>query len=221
VKDDFKTILFDVEGTLVDFQWRLEEAETESAALLKRHNLLPGNSPRIHYAQAMNLALEIQEKTGQGEVASKLALIYDRYDADALTRWQVRPGVHAGLRKIKGRGLRTGLVSNVGRYSLDLALERLALRSGLDTTVSRNESRWLKPHPGGILLALEKLGGRKARALFVGDSLDDVSAARQAGLPVMIIRGGQHTPARLKKAAPDGLVEDWSQFLAWLMSRCS
>ena len=216
-----KTILFDFEGTLVDFQWRLEDAEAEAAALLKKYEVLRGNRPRIHYARAMNRALEHRQKTGQAQVVSELALIYDRYDADALSRWKVRPGVHVMLQKIRTWGVKTGLVSNVGRKHLDLALEKLALGIGLDATVSRDEALWLKPHPRGILLALEKLGSLKPQALFIGDSLDDVSAARHAGLQVMIITGGQHSLRPLQKAAPEGIFKDWKEFLFRLKGLCS
>jgi phosphoglycolate phosphatase len=215
------TILFDFEGTLVDFQWRLDEAEAEAAALLKKHKILGGNRLRIHYARAMNRALEHRQRTGQGQVVSELALIYDRYDADALRRWQVRPGVHVMLQEIRTWGLKTGLVSNVGRKNLDSALEKLSLRSGLDTTVSRDEALWLKPHPGGILLALERLDCLEPQALFIGDSLDDVSAARQAGLQVMIITGGQHPLRPLQKAAPEGIFKDWKELLLRLRGLCS
>ena len=144
-----KALIFDFEGTLVDFQWRLAEAEAEGSAALANLGMLREGS-RGSYADLMNIALRYQENFGRSEGVTALSAIYDRFDADALTRWQVRDGVLETLKEIKNRGFWTGLVSNVGTDSLSKALERLGLNSFLDVSISRNEARWLKPHPAGI-----------------------------------------------------------------------
>ncbi|TIT83685.1 MAG: HAD family hydrolase, partial [Mesorhizobium sp.] len=47
-----------------------------------------------------------------------------------------------------------------------------------------------KPAPDALLLALDQLGVEPADALMVGDSSSDVDAARAAGMPVVLLRGG-------------------------------
>ena len=135
-----------------------------------------------------------------------LSLIYDRLDADALTRWQVREGVRETLKEIKKRGFLTGLVSNVGGASLSKALERLGLRSFLDAPVSRNDARWLKPHPAGIQMVCRRLGCKAQEVWYVGDSLDDIKAARNAGVPVAVVQGGQNPLAEIREAKPDWII---------------
>lgn len=209
-------LIFDFEGTLVDFQWRLKEAETEAGQLLADLGIVEMVQARVHYAEGMNMALEHEERTGSAQGVLGLAAIYDRYDADALARWQIRPGVQDILPLLRNRGLKTGLVSNVGLKSLEEALIRLDLSPYLDVIISRNEARWLKPHPQGIDLACERLGCRKETVCFLGDSLDDVLAAKRAGVPVIIVSGGQHSPEKIQDAGPDGIIGDWPELFLLL-----
>ena len=214
-----KGLLFDFEGTLVDFQWRLAEAEAEALRILTQCRIPTESRSSPHYAEAMNLALRHQERTGRSEAFDLLSALYDRYDADALDRWQVRPGVKDLLPRIRDKGLKTGLVSNVGRTSLDRALIKLDLQAQIDFSVSRNEAHWLKPHPRGLLMACHGLGCRPSEVLYLGDSLDDIQAARGAGVAVIIISGGQHRLPEIKKAAPEGIIKDWEEFLPLLETR--
>ena len=58
-----------------------------------------------------------------------------------------------------------------------------------------------KPAPDGLLLALERLGGRPEDAAYVGDSPFDMQAARSAGLYAVGVEwGGIHTGAALGAA---------------------
>ena len=66
-------------------------------------------------------------------------------------------------------------------------LERFGVIIGADAVVEK------KPAPEGIWLALDKLGVAREEAVMVGDSVTDVEAARAAGLPVILIRGGYTT----------------------------
>jgi phosphoglycolate phosphatase len=209
-------LIFDFEGTLVDFQWRLEEAEAEAGQLLADLGIIGKAQTKVHYAEGMNLALEHHERTGSSQGVLSLAAIYDRYDADALVRWQIRPGIKEILTLLRERGIKAGLVSNVGLKSLEEALIRLDLRPFLDVIISRNDARWLKPHPQGIDLACERLGCSKETVCFLGDSLDDVLAAQRSGVPVIIVSGGQHSPKIIQESGPNGIIQDWQELFLLL-----
>lgn len=216
---NLKALIFDFEGTLVDFQWRLAEAEAEAGQLLAEMGIVGNKGTAVHYAEAMNRALEHSEGTGLGQAVLALSALYDRYDADALMRWQVRPGVLEILPFIKAMGFRTALVSNVGGKSLQAALSRLGLDDYLEVVISRNEARWLKPHPKGIELACERLGCRRDEVCFLGDSIDDIRAAQRAGVPVVILSGGQDARQKIQEALPDGILGGWDEVPLFLKQK--
>ena len=89
MKARYKAVLFDYEGTLVDFQWRLASAEEE----LRQACAALGCPTEGNYARLWNAAVAAAEPQGRlAEVRRVLQPIYDRWDADAATRWAPRPG---------------------------------------------------------------------------------------------------------------------------------
>jgi HAD superfamily hydrolase (TIGR01549 family) len=212
-----QAIIFDFEGTLVDFQWRLAEAEAEAKEVLFRFGLMEPEE-NLSYAEMLNRVLAADENPLQSAAEALLGEIYDRYDADALSRWQVRPGAGDVLEEIRRRGFKTGLVSNVGQAVLIAALEKLRLGPRLDEAVSRNEVERLKPDPAGLLLVCRRLGCPPERAWYVGDSLDDIRAARGAGVPVAVIAGGQDRLAEIRQAHPSWIIKELAELLPLLDS---
>lgn len=63
-----------------------------------------------------------------------------------------------------------------------IALERHDLLSHVEAVVGRDSVEGRKPDPGPLLAALEPLAVPPERALFVGDSATDETAADSAGL---------------------------------------
>jgi phosphoglycolate phosphatase len=178
--------------------------------------LEPGE--KLSYAEMMNRVLAEEENPAQSAGEALLGEIYDRYDAEALDRWRIRPGALEILGQLKARGLKTGLVSNVGRVVLDAALKRLGLQPWLDETVSRNEAGRLKPDPAGILLVCRRIGFPGNRVWYVGDSLDDIRAAQAAGVPVAIIQGGQDRLPELQRADPSWIIKELAELTLLLDS---
>jgi phosphoglycolate phosphatase len=140
------------------------------------------------------------------ELRAALCPIYDRWDANALTRWAPRPGAAALLRQFAAAGLRVGMVSNVGRRALGEALQRFGLAEFLKPVISRDEVTTMKPRAEGILRVLSAWQLSADAVLFVGDSRADVRGARAAGLRVAIIRGGECVEADFADDPPDFMI---------------
>ena len=202
-----RAAFFDFEGTLVDFQWRLAEGEAELRRAFAAFGYEGGVFTSGSYSTMWNAAVDLAAPHGRFD-ALRLALdpVYDRWDADALTRWTLRPGAATLLRALWEAGVEASIVSNIGRAALDAALERFGIAEALVRVVSRNDVTYLKPHAEGTLRALSASGAPAAASLFVGDSLADVHAARGAGMSVAIIRGGECDAAAFRTAPPDRFV---------------
>ena len=220
-KDFFKkveAVLFDFEGTLVDFQWNLAGAVQETIEMLKTSGFPIDRIRSRKYSTLMKEAMETASEMGRSpdEVREKIGAIYDRYDEDALTRWALRQKAKNFLSALKAKGIKTALVSNVGKKGLVKALQKLELHPFFDVIVTRNDVKAPKPHSEGIHLALNQLQVKKENTLFIGDSLDDVHAAKNAGLRVIIILGGENPKPDLLSANPDLLIQTYDELLASL-----
>jgi len=218
-----EAVLFDFEGTLVGHQWNRKGAVQET---LKRLNALGLPIDQLQgkkYSILKNEAMAIASEVGRfpDQVKDEVDAIYDRFDNDALSRWNLRPKVKDFLYSLKASGIRIGLVSNVGKKALEEAIKKLGLSSLFNILVSRNDVQHLKPNGDGIRLALNRLEVPEERALFIGDSIDDIQAAKEAGLRVIIILGGENSRPDLLSSGPDFLIQDYGELIACLKEdRC-
>lgn len=206
-----QAVLFDFEGTLVEFAWDLDAGE---AAL--RDGLVDLGFPRDlfasdSYATMWNRALRlVGALVGEGQLRARLGPVYDRFDLDALDRWRLRPGALETVADLHNRGLLVAVVSNIGRIALEPAVDRFGLADHLDLILTRNDVRFMKPDGEGLRRCLELLGVVAAQALFVGDSRTDVLAARDAGVRVAIVTGGESAPEAYGDLQPDAFLDGLS-----------
>jgi len=207
-----KAVLFDFEGTTVDFQWNLIDAEADLAEELEKMQFTTDClDPTEGYDLALNRAIEL---AGSGrsdfspeQVKERIGLIYDRYDLDALSRWKPLPCVMDTLTTLKNIGFMLGLITNAGSKAIKEALFRFNLTDIFDVTITRNDVLLFKPSGQGILAALSRLNIKKHEAVFVGDSVSDIMAARDAGIKVISVLGGQCTRSELLEHSPDYTID--------------
>ncbi len=100
------------------------------------------------------------------------------------------PGVDGTLRLLHGAGLSIAVVTNKHRRFATALLDRLNLANYVQVVVGGDTCERRKPDPLPLLFACESLGVPASRALMVGDSINDVMAARAAHIPVVCVPYG-------------------------------
>lgn len=213
-----EALLFDFEGTLVDHQWNRKEAVEETLKRLSPLGLPVDRLQGKKYSLLKNEAMAIAREIGQSpdEVKEVVDSVYERFDEDALLRWSLRPKAKEFLFLLKTSGIHTGLVTNLGSKTLKEGMKKLGLHSLFDVVVSRNDVLHLKPNGEGIRLALDHLGVLREKAFYIGDSLDDLQAAKEVGLRVIIILGGESSKSEILSREPDFLIQDYGELIACL-----
>ncbi len=118
------------------------------------------------------------------------------------------------LTALRGRGLRTGLLSNTHwpRALHERWLREAGLLDLLDARVYTSDLGHVKPHPEAFRALLGAVGVDPARAVFVGDRLrDDVSGAQALGMRTVHLTGrpveGWDVVPDAELVTLDGLVE--------------
>ena len=219
--EGIEAVLFDFEGTLVDEQWNVKEAVQETLERLRASGFSTEGLQAKKYSILMREAMQAASEAGRSpeEVREMIGAIYDRYDQDALSRWRLRPGAREVLHTLRSKGIKTALVSNVGKKGLELVFQKLELRSSFDLTVSRNDVQSMKPSGEGINLAIQRLPVGKEKAVFVGDSPDDIHAAREAGVKVILLAGNKKPERDFIAPQPDDLIRNFDELLAELLAK--
>ena len=103
--------------------------------------------------------------------------------------------VTPALRRLAGRGLRIGLISNSHR-SLSSFQQHFELEGLITAAVSSSEHGYLKPHPSIFEAALTLAGVDAAESVMVGDSLThDIEGARRVGMRGVLVHRAPTPPA--------------------------
>ncbi len=173
----YKALIFDFEGTLVNFAWDKESAVREVKEMLGKHGIHADGS----YAEIYNLISSEYPNLRDG-----IDRIYDKYDLLAFQKWRVKGEVYEVLPKIYGK---KAVVSNVNGDLLRRALMEYGIAKFFYIVVGRKDVDLLKPSDAGIKLAIESLGVEREEVLFVGDSISDLLACRKAGIDIAVVEG--------------------------------
>ncbi len=117
------------------------------------------------------------------EVGSELA---DALYACLLHQWQAYPDAVPTLRELRGRGIRTAILSNMG-LDLHPVLARQGLIPYLDAVVLSWECGAVKPAAAAFEAALQALGVSATQALMVGDNAIDDAGAAALGIRTLLL----------------------------------
>ena len=195
-------LLFDLDGTLIDSQRDIANAVHE---LQRRYDREPSPDAEVARFIGDGVAALVERAIGERpapELAEAVAFFKAHYRAHALDHTYVYPGVYDTLAALSDKKL--AVVTNKPVRISRHILTRLGLIRFFPVVIGGDSVQKKKPHPEGLLAALEQLGMRRPeRALMVGDSAQDVLAARAAGMRSCGIESNIGDPALMRRARPD------------------
>jgi pyrophosphatase PpaX len=210
----YRTVLFDLDGTLVDSAAMiLASFRHATRTVLRReipdHELLPAVGGPGLRAQMEALA---------PDRVDELIDVYSDHNIGLHPSLQACDGVLGLLETLKRQGRRLGVVTAKRRATLELAFEVLPeLEPFFDANVAAEDTERHKPDPAPILCALERLGATAEEAAYVGDAPFDIAAAKAAGVyAVAVTWGGMHARERVAAHEPDVFVDDAEDLYAVL-----
>lgn len=230
-----RAILFDKDGTLVDFQrtWGPavravmrqlasgDNAAYERLAAASRfveadQRFLP-DSPLIAEPTSVYGALWAAA-LGRPANAAFFAEI-DRLLCDATTRHLAAIGdPKTLLRSLAARGYRLGMVTNDAEVTARAHARKLGLDDVLEFIAGYDSGFGAKPDPGPVLAFAQAVGVPASETAVVGDSVHDLAAARAAGAIAIGVLTGPALSAILAPHA-DALLASPAELAAWLDSR--
>jgi len=198
----FRTIIFDLDGTLIDHFQAIYRSHAHTMARLG----LPAPSyAQVRAAVGGGLEKAIAHLAGPTRVAEALPIFRAYWDATLLDDVILLPGAHELLLSLHTRGISTAVLTNKLGASARLICDHLALTPLLATIVGATDTAWLKPDPALPQYVLAQLGADAADALMVGDSPYDVQTAHQSALPCWCVTTGTHTAEELTLAGADSV----------------
>jgi pyrophosphatase PpaX len=210
------TILFDLDGTLIDSIRLILDSYHHTLA---SHGLPPRTDEEWLRGVGTPLSVQFAEWRDDPSTIEALIATYREYNLkhhDSMVT--VYPGVVQAIEALKAAGLATGLVTSKNRQGAlrGLALARLELL--MDVLVCADEVDKPKPHPEPVEKAVALLGADPATTVYVGDSIHDMVSGRAAGVRTAAALWGPFGRHHLEGAEPDYWLERPAELLTLVES---
>jgi phosphoglycolate phosphatase len=188
------TIVFDLDGTLVDSAPDLVRALNETMDLeglprakLETVRLMVGQGARVLIERASAVHGVSFAPRRLDELTEEFVRFYA---ADIARHSRPFPGVTDALDALAALGAKFSVCTNKRTNLSVQLLDALGLADRFSAIVGADAVTERKPHPEHYRAAVTRAGGTVRRSVMVGDTLADVAAARAAGAPVAVVAFG-------------------------------
>ncbi len=186
-ENGYNTILFDLDGTLVDSL----PALTNSLNVILAEDKLPtlsqddvvnmvGDGINVLVKRAYTAAG--QDPSDDDSLKRLVTRFNTVYGADPSAGCSPFPFVAEIITGLIGLGYKVGVVTNKHEAPARTLLQKFSLMSLFEVLVGGDTTPHLKPHPEPFLHAADQLGVSPHHVIMVGDSINDIEGARRAGM---------------------------------------
>jgi phosphoglycolate phosphatase len=205
-----ETVLFDLDGTLIDSRVDLTSAVNaalESAGLPRKPegDVVPhvGNGLRVLMAGVFGpvdpAVLEKGIKTFEA--------YYEAHCVDATTLYE---NVGSALAELS-LSAKIGIVTNKPHHFAKKIIDQLGIGRSVGVVVGGDSFPEKKPHPRPLQEATRSLGGRIESTLMVGDGTQDIAAGKAAGIKTCAVRYGYGFSDEILKLKPDFVISRFTE----------
>ncbi len=216
-------LLFDLDGTLVD---SVEDIHVAVNALLAELGLATrtrdevatwvGNGARMLVERAIAGRFEgfrglDDEPSRHAHADRAMPRFRAIYETVCVDRTKPLAGATDSLEAARAAGVAVAIVTNKPLAPTQRIVDALGWRALVDAVIGGDSLPVRKPDPAPIHEALRLLGGGHAAAgaWMIGDSANDVGAARAARMPCVVVRGGYNHGRTVESLdpAPDAILD--------------
>ena len=204
------TILFDLDGTLVDSAPdligtlnRLLVEEGLPPVEMEAASTVIGSGARALLVHGFEAAGADVERARSEGLFERVLVDYAGHIADGSRPFD---GVVETLERLAARGAQLVVATNKRSDLSELLLEKLDLMRHFAAVVGPDRVSARKPSGAHLIEAVAKVGGDPARAVMVGDAAPDAEAARDAGMPCILATFG-YTPVPVEELGGDVLID--------------
>jgi phosphoglycolate phosphatase len=215
-------VVFDLDGTLLDTHVDLVESLNHTIAALDLEPVsyddlthLVGQGARVMIERACRLR-------GHPLEGDALPLLVERfvahYAGNMPGRTEPYPGLVAAMDRLRSEGYRLAVCTNK-MESLALGLlDKLDLVRYFDAISGGDTFPVRKPDARHLTGTIERAGGDIARTVMIGDSINDIAVAKNAGVPSIAVPFG-YSDVPVSSLDPDVIITHFDELTPQLIER--
>jgi phosphoglycolate phosphatase len=212
-----RTVVFDLDGTLVDtapdlinaLNFVLEREGLPPVPLLSARNMIGAGARKL-----IERGLELDGRAASVADITRLLGDFVAFYADHIADLS-RPfeGLESALDDLEGRGYHFAVCTNKLEWLSKLLLDRLGLSARFSAICGADTFGISKPDPGILQQTVARAGGHISSAIMVGDAGPDIGVARRAGIPVIGVAFG-YTEVPIAELKPDRVIRHMNELPA-------
>ena len=210
--DELRLVIFDFDGTLIDS--KCDIAASVNLTLMDMD--LPTRTPEeIFTFVGDGVKRLLRLSVGEGNEShyeKALAIFRKHYLAHCLDSTRFYEGLDSVFHSLQGKT--KALATNKSfEYTLRI-VEGLGVRDTFSAIECPTDTYDLKPDPGMLFRILDQLGIPPEHAVLVGDSTNDVRAAKAAGIRACAVGYGYGNREKVLALEPDHYCENPEDLIA-------
>lgn len=209
-------VIFDLDGTLL---YTLENLKESTDFALAKYNYAPISleQTKDFVGNGIRKLIEKAIPNGQKNINFEecLKTFKNHYSQNMYTKTRPYDGIMKMLENLKGKGIKTAVVSN----KFDSAAKELCekyFENLIDFVIGQSEKIPQKPSPEGVFEVIKHFGGNAQNCIYVGDSEVDIKTAKNANIPCISVSWGYRSKDLLKKEGAEIIVDKPEEILALL-----
>ena len=217
-KISFDIVGFDLDGTFLDTSADLTAAVNHALVEAGRAPLTIEQVKPMIGGGAKHMLAQTMDATGgctdeEFRRLYKLMLAY--YEAHIAVETRPFPGAVEAIDALAAMGVKLAIVTNKFENFAAKLLGEIGLRARFDALIGGDTmgTGFAKPHRAPIDEMIRRCGG--GRAAFVGDSIYDITAAKNAGIPNIAVRFG-FLMQPIEELGADAVIDDYAGLIPTL-----
>lgn len=129
---------------------------------------------------------------------------------------RIYPGMENILRSIKERKKKLALFTGKGSPTATITLQEFSIEKYFEYVVTGNDVVKRKPSSEGLFKIMKHFALQPEEILMVGDSVDDVKAAHEAGVKIAAVVWDSYSKEKVLQMKTDLVFNDTKEFQDWL-----
>ncbi|MCQ6278740.1 pyrophosphatase PpaX [Bacillus sp. EB600] len=203
------TILFDLDGTLIDTNELIISSFLHTLGKYypnkyQREDVLPFMGPSLDETFGSIAPDRVEEMIREYRT-------YNNANHDFLVKEFI--GVNQTIEILKDKGFKLAIVSTKILDTINKGLKLTKLDPYFDTIIALDHVSKAKPDPESIFKALDQLDSTKEQAIMVGDNFHDILAGKNAGTKTAGVAWTAKGRDYLAQFKPDYMLDEMSDLL--------
>jgi len=211
------TVLFDLDGTLVDTAPDLMSAHNHvmkkfgynTKSVEEIRNLVGKGAAVLIGRSLWGTAKKEFSKITDEKIKNEMVKEFiDFYGKNIVKESKLIKGVLEFLKWAKSKNISMGVCTNKQEHlAIDL-LKKIKIYDYFEYVSGGNTFEYCKPNPRHLISTIEIMNGDIKKSLMFGDSENDADAARSAGIPMILVEGG-YTDKKIEQIYHNHLIKDF------------